>query len=235
MTAWLRSRWVALSVSFLRHRRIWLWLGAPLLALVVVFSALNVAVIRLQPVDDPAMAPSLLPGDVVLINRLAYIHGPEALRRGDVIAYRNDQGDPRFARIIGLPGEAVALQDGKLVINDVMAQTTDMGGYEWNAGDGRIAFITKREESLLGARITVLTHAQAADAQTAAVSGPPDNVVVLSDFRLTPVPTIVPRSDIIGRAERVTVSTTSTFVWLNPASWGRTRPERVFMAVEQGR
>lgn len=71
-------------------------------------------------VSSASMSPTLLPGDFVLVNRLAYrLHPP---RRGDIIVFRFPQADGReFAkRVVGLPGDVVGEQDGRLYVNGAL-------------------------------------------------------------------------------------------------------------------
>lgn len=67
-------------------------------------------------VSGISMEPTYHNGSVNLINRLAYTwHEP---RRGDVVSVRfTGFHDMLFKRIIGLPGETIAFQDGAVLIN----------------------------------------------------------------------------------------------------------------------
>lgn len=61
-----------------------------------------------------SMAPILNNGDDVLINKLAYEVGePE---RYDIIVYKDEYGKETIKRIIGLPGEKIKIEDGKIYI-----------------------------------------------------------------------------------------------------------------------
>jgi signal peptidase I len=64
------------------------------------------------------MEPSLHDGELVVVNRLAYRWSD--LARGDIIVF-NFPFDPdrRFIkRLIGLPGDRIMVQDGRLYINN---------------------------------------------------------------------------------------------------------------------
>ncbi|HEV2320142.1 MAG TPA: signal peptidase I [Verrucomicrobiae bacterium] len=68
-------------------------------------------------VDGISMAPTYKNRSINLINQLAYVwHEP---RRGDVVAVRAWAGKHLMVmkRIIGLPGETVSFQDGRVFIN----------------------------------------------------------------------------------------------------------------------
>lgn len=92
--------------------------SGPLLAGAVALWAAGVAVNRsLRDVTGNSMEPTLGPGDRLLVRPV----GPVPPRRGDVVVLR----DPREAarrtvkRVVGLPGEHVALRAGRLVIDGV--------------------------------------------------------------------------------------------------------------------
>ncbi len=60
-----------------------------------------------------SMAPALQPGQIVLVHKLAYLwHEPA---RGDIVCIWTGS-DLLLKRIIGLPGEEVALRKGKLYV-----------------------------------------------------------------------------------------------------------------------
>jgi signal peptidase I len=66
-----------------------------------------------------SMSPTYEEGQLLLVNRLAYRLGP--LRRGDVVAITlKGQRAVLVKRIIALPGERVRIDDGKVVVNDVV-------------------------------------------------------------------------------------------------------------------
>ncbi len=64
------------------------------------------------------MEPVLKNGNVVLVNRIVY--DAKNPKRGDLIAFKpngNENSHYYIKRIIGLPGETVLIQDGKILIN----------------------------------------------------------------------------------------------------------------------
>jgi signal peptidase I len=61
-----------------------------------------------------SMLPTLHPGQVAVVNRLAYsLQSPQ---RGDVVVVRTGS-ELMIKRIVGLPGEEIALEDGFFYIN----------------------------------------------------------------------------------------------------------------------
>lgn len=69
-------------------------------------------------IQESSMNPTLMTGDRVFIDRLAYRTG--RVRRGDLIAYTgsNDaDAGLHVKRVIGLPGETVQIRDGLILID----------------------------------------------------------------------------------------------------------------------
>jgi signal peptidase I len=89
-------------------------LSAQLLVLALIATAFFM---RTSPVDGLSMEPRVHAGELVLINTLAYRFGP--VRRGDVVAFRHDAAttETYIKRIVGLPGEHVAVRDGVVAID----------------------------------------------------------------------------------------------------------------------
>ncbi|HZO95445.1 MAG TPA: signal peptidase I [Candidatus Baltobacteraceae bacterium] len=89
-------------------------LSAQLLVLALIAAAFFM---RTSPVAGLSMEPRVHPGELVLINTLAYRFGP--LRRGDVVAFRHDAPNPEtyIKRVVGLPGERVEVRDGVVSID----------------------------------------------------------------------------------------------------------------------
>lgn len=94
-------------------------------------------------VNGQSMEPSLKDGDLLLISR-----SPVArLHRGAVVIVSSPEaeGGAQVKRMIGLPGDTVALEDGSLLINDEplhepylggLPQTLGLGSRRWTVGDG---------------------------------------------------------------------------------------------------
>ncbi len=73
--------------------------------------------LRVPQVTGPSMLPRVTPGEVVLINTLAYRLGPIA--RGDVVALEHDEPEAQtfLKRVVALPGERVHVDAGVLFVN----------------------------------------------------------------------------------------------------------------------
>ncbi len=89
-------------------------LSAQLVVLLLIAAAFFM---RTSPVDGLSMEPRVHAGEIVLINTLAYRLGP--VRRGDVVAFHHDAPtlETYIKRVVGLPGERVAVRDGVVTID----------------------------------------------------------------------------------------------------------------------
>lgn len=71
---------------------------------VVLALAVRIFVLAACRIHSSSMVPALLPGDRVLVNRMAYVLGP--VRRGDVVAFRRE-GRLIVKRCTAGPGDSV--------------------------------------------------------------------------------------------------------------------------------
>ncbi len=66
-------------------------------------------------IKEESMSPALLPDDYVLA-----IKNKEPLSRGDIVVFKNHEKNIDVVkRIIGLPGETVGSENGRVLINDI--------------------------------------------------------------------------------------------------------------------
>ena len=101
----------------------------------ILFIVVNLVTARIR-VEGISMEPSLHDGEFVVVNRLAYRWLEP--KRGDVVVFYFPLDPSRrfIKRIIGLPGDQVAIRDGQVFVNDLLieepyiASTTQYDG-EW--------------------------------------------------------------------------------------------------------
>lgn len=111
-------------------------------------------VVKPYTIPSPSMENTLLEGDRVLVNRLAYdFRSPE---RGDIVVFhppgQPSGSDPYIKRVIAVAKDTVALRDGYVWLNGVKQvesyvkaypiigeypETTIKTGYVWVMGDNR--------------------------------------------------------------------------------------------------
>lgn len=107
------------STSAPKSKQFILDLLETLILSVILFLAINAVSARVR-VDGFSMRPTLNNGEFILVNRLAYKLGNP--QRGEIIVFRSPitPGEDLIKRIIGLPGDEVVIQDGKVEVNGVV-------------------------------------------------------------------------------------------------------------------
>lgn len=78
---------------------------------------LRLLVIKPYEIPSPSMEPTLMPGDRILVNKLA--HKLWAPNRGDVVVFQYPKNPDRvfIKRVIGLEGEKVEIRENHVLIN----------------------------------------------------------------------------------------------------------------------
>jgi signal peptidase I len=99
-------------------------------------------------IPSDSMMPTLLDGDFIVVNKFSYglrlpiinrkivpIGEPQ---RGDVVVFRYppDPSINYIKRLVGLPGDRVAVKDDKLIVNGVPVPTTDRGLFDDGCYEG---------------------------------------------------------------------------------------------------
>lgn len=67
-------------------------------------------------VEGSSMEPALKDGDNLIVEKVSYLFGDPA--RFDIIVFKQSENINYIKRIIGLPGERVRIEEGKIYIND---------------------------------------------------------------------------------------------------------------------
>lgn len=80
------------------------------------FSYISENIVQFCRIVTESMAPAVVPGDFVIIDKTYYKHNPP--KKGDVILYRypDDRSKLYIKRIGGLPGDTLKLQTGDVVV-----------------------------------------------------------------------------------------------------------------------
>ncbi len=101
-----------------RTLRLYTWVFTLLASAAVVAALFTLWLFGVQ-VRDAGMAPAVMPGDVILFDRLAkYVKAPA---RGDIAAYSGITGSGTYiGRIVGMPGERVDVYEGRVYIGGVL-------------------------------------------------------------------------------------------------------------------
>lgn len=130
-------------------REILSWVVPFVLALVVALVLKNYIIINAD-VPTGSMENTIMPGDRLIGNRLAYLKAePE---RGDIVIFRypDDEEDLYVKRVIGLPGETVDIRDGKIYIDGASEPLLeDYLKEEWTVATGTYHFEIPEESYLM--------------------------------------------------------------------------------------
>ncbi len=189
------------------------------LALMFVFRS---AIADWNEVPTGSMLPTIVEGDRIFVNRMAYdlrvpfTHVSLVKRadpqRGDIIIFDSAAADLRLVkRVVGVPGDVVAMSDNSLIINGKPLSYIDsMSADDINITDINITDIEITED-LLGVEHQIRIQREPGElANFDAVIVPSDYYLALGDNRDNSsdsrVIGFVPRDEIVGRAKHVVVS-----------------------------
>src|SRR3954453_8779531 len=100
----------------------------PLLIMVLVLFAFRSAIADWNDVPTGSMKPTIIEGDRIFINKLAYdLKVPFTTwhlaqwsnpKRGDIVVFYSPHDEKRLVkRVVGLPGDLIEMKDEKLIIN----------------------------------------------------------------------------------------------------------------------
>jgi signal peptidase I len=124
-----------------------------LLLAAVLFFVINSVSARVR-VDGFSMQPTLEDNELVLVNKMAYWLGQP--NHGDIVVFRYpvNPSEDLIKRVIGLPGDIVKIQDGKVYINGLavsepyIAAAPEYYG-EWVVPEGQLFVLgDNRNDSL---------------------------------------------------------------------------------------
>ena len=226
----MRIEWKA------RLLKLWREWARPLLVMVVVLSSLRSAVADWNDVPTGSMKPTILEGDRIFVNKLAYgLRVPfsdwwvtqwEGPQRGDVVVcFSPATGDRLVKRVIGLPGDRIELRRNRLFVNgqavEYKALDAELIGQIDAAGQPAHRFAA---EDLGGKTHPVMiTPGLPAPRSFGPKTVPPGHYFVMGDNRDKSRDSrffgFVPRNEIVGRSSAVVLSFDPDRYYL--PRWGR--------------
>lgn len=200
----------------------WLHTNKALLAFLLLFGVFRTAVADWNPIPSGSMRPTLLEGDVVFVNRLAFdlklpltnvvlAHLGEP-QRGDVVTFYSPvDGTHLIKRLVALPGDVVEMRNEQLIINGQPAVYGPIGSGSTSELGGATVTAQQRSETIGGHRHRIeLLPQVAARRDFSAVTVGANQFMMLGDNRDNSADSryigLVPRHLLIGRAERILVS-----------------------------
>jgi signal peptidase I len=200
-------------------------------------------------VPSPSMVPTLLVGDELIGSKFAYGYGKysspiglmpdfsgrlfgEAPERGDVIVFRlpRDPSTTYVKRLIGLPGDRIQMQGGRLYINDAIVPRRAIGPFANDVG-GRGIASTLYVETLPNGREHELVEISDAEEHddTPSFVVPPKHYFMMGDNRDNSLDSriaaedggvgFVPEDNLVARAELVLLSRDPAVAWFDVAEW----------------
>lgn len=210
--------------------RPWIRNNRGFVAFLLTFGLIRAAVADYNPVPSGSMHPNILEGDVVLVNRLAYnlklpltdivlarLGDP---KRGDIVTFTSPKDGVRLIkRVVGLPGDTVAMRDKQLLINGQTVAYAPIEVATEDIGRGRTLPALRLKEGLGEHPYEVQWLAGVANAsEFGPITIPADRYLMLGDNRDNSADSrfigLVPHDLLIGRAERVLVSAAITENWM---------------------
>ena len=165
-------------------------------------------------VPTGSMKPTILEGDRILVNKLAYdlriplthvsIYRFADPKRGDIVIFDSKLADTRLVkRVIGLPGDIVEMRENRLAINGIEAQYSSV---EYAAD----AIFGVESYPGLSHRIELSPTGPGRLSSFGPVTVPNDHYLVLGDNRDNSADSrvygFIPRDEIVGNARTVVLS-----------------------------
>jgi len=206
------------------------WKGfAIFLVLMVLFRS---AVADWNDVPSGSMLPTIVEGDRILIEKLAYdvriplthvtVARLDEPRRGDIVVFDSKAADTRLVkRLIGIPGDVIAMRDNRLFINGRAAEYGDL-----HFTDGAVFAI--ESFGAMHHSVEITPRRPSPYRSFGPVTVPKDQYLVLGDNRDNSADSrvrgFIPREEIIGRARYVVMS-------LDPERHLMPRIDRFFHAL----
>lgn len=215
-------------------------LALPVLGILAAKSALA----DINPVPSGSMKPTVLEGDVVFVNKLAYdlkvpfttVHVAQWSdpQRGDiVVCFSPADGTRLLKRVVALPGDTIEMRRETLFLNGAPLAYAPLSpsaaGVPHLAAVERDTAIFAREAFGERAHAVMVTPRRPAQRDFGPITVPAGAYFMLGDNRDNSHDSrfigFVPREQIVGEAKGV-------FVSVDLQRWGRPRFDRFFAALE---
>ncbi|MGB0134389.1 signal peptidase I [Dokdonella sp.] len=202
--------------------RTWIRNNRGLLTFIFCLGLFRTAVADWNPVPTGSMRPTILEGDVVLVNRLAYdlkipltnlslarLGEPQ---RGDIATFSSPKDGTRLIkRIVGLPGDTIEVRNNRLYVNGQRAAYTELERVTEEVRQGIYGEATRQIEQINGNRRQVqFFSTRGSDVSFGPVQIPADQFFMMGDNRNNSEDSryigFIPRENLIGQAGHVLVS-----------------------------
>ena len=213
-----------------KFMKTWVKANRSFLIVLLLFGFVRTALADWNPIPSGSMRPTLLEGDVVLVNRVAYelkvpLTDIAVLRladpqRGDVVTFTSPKDGVRLIkRLVAVPGDVVAMRGDRLFINGRAAHYAEVTEVQEPLADGGTTPALHLQESIGGKRRAVqLLPEVPARRDFGPLVVPADSYYMLGDNRDDSADSryigFVPRRLLIGRAHHVLVSANIKGNWM---------------------
>jgi signal peptidase I len=196
----------------------------PLLVTVVILTAVRSAIADWNDVPTGSMNPTIVQGDRVFVNKLAYdLKVPYTTwhlaqwsnpKRGDIVVFFSPADGQRLVkRVVGLPGDKIELADERLLINGLRSEYKPLGaetGHDVPADhDGPRVYAQEKADGMSAHPVTILPQRPALRT-FGPVTVPPGKYFMMGDNRDNSNDSrfwgTVDRNRIVGRASMVVIS-----------------------------
>lgn len=201
-------------------RRLWQE-NRSFIVFMILMSVFRSALADWNEVPTGSMKPTILEGDRILVNKMAYdlrlpfthfsmleVSEPQ---RGDIVVFDSRISGKRLVkRVIGVPGDTVELVDNVLHINGERLDYATLGRGKGSGLNSSVDSIDRRED-LLGVEHVIRLKKQGSRLSSfAPVKVPQNSFLAMGDNRDNSADSrvigFVPRNEIVGRARQVIVS-----------------------------
>lgn len=210
--------------------RDWIRANRGFVVFLLLLGILRTAVADWNPIPSGSMRPTLLEGDVVLVNRLAYdvkipltdtilAHLAEP-RRGDIVTFFSPQTGTRLIkRVVALPGDTVEMRNDTLLVNGEAAVYSDPEWLSEPVSRGGTAPAIRLTEAAGASRRRVqFLEGVSAMRSFGPITVPQGSYLMLGDNRDASGDSryfgFVPRHLIIGRAHHILASADIDGHWM---------------------
>jgi signal peptidase I len=200
------------------------------LIFILLFGLFRTAVADWNPIPTGSMRPTVLEGDVVFVNRLAFnlklpltnvvvarLGDP---KRGDIVTFFSPSDGTRLIkRLVALPGDTVEMRNEVLIVNGRPATYTPIGTVTERMGGVEVEALRLDEKT--GREDHIIQWLRPLERRGRDSFGPlvvpPDRFLMLGDNRDDSADSryfgLVPRPLLIGRAVGILVSADITGSW----------------------
>ena len=213
-------------------------------------------------IPSGSMVPGLLKGDYIITSKFTVGFGKYAatpfpfpvrkgrlfereLSRGDVVVFR-PKGDKNnfIKRVVGLPGDQIQMKQGQLYLNGERLPVEKTGTYDYTNSFGNIENADLLKETFPSGRSYAVMDSQ----KNSRLDGteirivPAEHYFMMGDNRDHSYDSrvtvakggagVVPKENIIGRAEIVLLSVNDDFVLFKPWTWWNFRKDRWFKDIK---